>query len=250
MPGAAERSIHAIIADFNTFVGRHVLVDADQSVFLTGLARVVRRLQWDNPSVSATTERTRPTVLALWLIIAGAIGWWAAFQLMLEKLHGLANPGAAASCDFSIIVQCSANLDSVQGSLLGFPNPIIGLTAWMAPIVVGFAILAGARFANWFWWLFELGMLLGFVFVIWLISQSIFVLGTLCPWCMVTWLVMIPSYYAVTIHVFRSGALPVSAKTRRGADRMMGWVPVFTGVSYAIIAVIAELRLGVLATLF
>lgn len=207
-------------------------------------------MQCNNPSVSATTQRSRPTFLALWLIIAGVIGWWAAFQLILEKLHGLANPGAAASCDFSIIVQCSANLDSVQGSLLGFPNPIIGLTAWMAPIVVGFAILAGARFANWFWWLFEAGMLAGFVFVIWLISQSIFVLGTLCPWCMVTWAVMIPTYYAVTIHIFRSGVVPVSAKTRRGAERMMGWVPVFTVVSYAIIAILAELRLSVLATLF
>lgn len=250
MPGAAERSIHAIIADFNTFVWRHVPVAADQSLILTALTREARCLQWDNPSVSAPTQRTRPTVLALWLIIAGAIGWWAAFQLMLEKLHGLANPGAAASCDFSVIVQCSANLDSLQGSVLGFPNPIIGLTAWMAPVVVGFAILAGARFANWFWWAFELGMLLGFVFVIWLITQSIFVLGTLCPWCMITWLVMIPSYYAVTIHLFRSGVFPVSAKARRGAERMMGWVPVFTVVSYAIIAIIAELRLSVLATLF
>ena len=71
--------------------------------------------------------------------------------------------------------------------MFGFPNPILGLAGWVAPIVVGFAILAGARFARWFWWLFELGMAFAFVFVIWLIGQSIFVLGTLCPWCMVTW---------------------------------------------------------------
>ena len=40
----------------------------------------------------------------------------------------------------------SKNLESWQGSLFGFPNPILGLTGWMAPIVVGFAILAGAGF--------------------------------------------------------------------------------------------------------
>ena len=65
--------------------------------------------------------------------------------------------------------------------------------------MVGVAILAGARFARWFWWLFELGVAGAFVFVIWLIGQSIFVLGTLCPWCMVTWVVTIPTFYAVTL---------------------------------------------------
>lgn len=193
---------------------------------------------------------TRPTVLAVWLIIAGVIGWWAAFQLTLEKLHALADPGSAASCDFSILVQCTKNLDSWQGSVFGFPNPIIGLTCWVAPIVVGVAILAGARFARWFWWLFELGMTFAFVFVVWLISQSIFVLGTLCPWCMVTWVVVIPSFYAVTLHVLRTGILPSPAGIRRAAGRLMPWVPLLAIVSYAIIVVLAQVRLDALTNVF
>ena len=147
-------------------------------------------------------------------------------------------------------MQCRANLESWQGALFGFPNPILGLSAWIAPIVVGVAILAGARFARWFWLLFEAGMLLALVFVIWLISQSIFVLGTLCPWCMVTWLVTIPTVYAVTLHVLRNGAVPVSAAVRRRADHLMGWVPLFAVLSYAIIAILAQLRLDVIGNLF
>ncbi|MDY0909614.1 vitamin K epoxide reductase family protein [Microbacterium sp. CFBP9034] len=195
-------------------------------------------------------SHTRPTALAVWLIIAGAIGWWAAFSLTVEKFHLLADPDAIASCDFGFLVQCSANLTSAQGSVFGFPNPILGLTGWMAPIVVGFAILARARFARWFWWLFELGLTFAFVFVIWLIIQSIYVLGTLCPWCMVTWAVTIPTYYVVTIHILRSGILPAPAAIRRGADRLMGWVPLLVVVSYAIIAILAQLRLDVLGELF
>ena len=118
---------------------------------------------------------------------------------------------------------CSARRTSSRGrgSVFGFPNPILGLAGWVAPIVVGFAILAGARFARWFWWLFELGMTFAFVFVIWLIGQSIFVLGTLCPWCMVTWVVTIPTYYVVTLHVLRSGIVPApdgDPQGRRHAD--------------------------------
>jgi uncharacterized membrane protein len=193
---------------------------------------------------------TRPTALAVWLIVAGVIGWWAAFQLTLEKFHALANPGSSASCDFSILVQCTKNLDSWQGSVFGFPNPIIGLACWVAPIVVGVAILAGARFARWFWWLFELGMTFAFVFVIWLISQSIFVLGTLCPWCMVTWVVVIPSFYAVTLHILRTGILPSPAGIRRTAGRLMPWVPLLAIVSYAIIVVLAQVRLDALTNVF
>jgi uncharacterized membrane protein len=194
--------------------------------------------------------RTRPTALAVWLIIAGLIGWWAAFSLTMERIHLLADPNAILGCNFSPLVQCGKNLTSWQGSLFGFPNPILGLTGWMAPIVVGVAILAGARFARWFWWLFEAGVALAFVFVIWLISQSIFVLGTLCPWCMVTWVVTIPTFYAVTLHVLRTGIIPAPRGIRNSADKLMSWVPLFAVVSYAIIAIIAQLRLDVLGSLF
>lgn len=193
---------------------------------------------------------TRPTALAVWLVVAGVIGWWAAYSLTMEKFEALADPGHIASCDFSPLVQCTRNLDSWQGSVFGFPNPILGLAGWVAPIVVGMAILARARFARWFWLLFELGMLFAFGFVCWLIFQSIFVLGTLCPWCMVTWAVTIPSFYAVTLHVLRSGLLPAPASVRRAADRLMGWIPLFAVVSYAIIAIIAQLRLDVLGAVF
>ena len=194
--------------------------------------------------------RTRPTALAVWLIIAGAIGWWAAFSLTMERLHLLENPDAILGCDISPLVQCGKNLESWQGSVFGFPNPILGLTGWVAPIVVGVAILAGARFARWFWWLFEAGVALAFVFVIWLIGQSIFVLGTLCPWCMVTWVVTIPTFYAVTLHVLRAGIVRSPRGIRNGADKLMSWVPLLAVISYAIIAIIAQVRLDVLGSIF
>lgn len=193
---------------------------------------------------------TRPRALAVWLIIAGAIGWWAAFSLTVERFHSLMNPDEALGCDFGIVVQCKANLLSWQGSLFGFPNPILGLAGWVAPIVVGVAILAGARFARWFWLLFEAGMFFAFCFVIWLISQSIYVLGTLCPWCMVTWIVTIPTFYAVTLHILRSGIAPVPARVRSAAGTLMGWMPLLVVISYATIAVLAQLRLDWLGEVF
>ncbi|MGO1770351.1 MAG: vitamin K epoxide reductase family protein [Microbacterium sp.] len=192
------------------------------------------------------STRTRPTALGIWLIIAGAVGWWAAFSLTLERFQQLESPSERIGCDFSVLVQCSANLDSWQGAAFGFPNPLLGVAGWVAPIVVGVAILAGVRFPAWFWGAFTAGMTFAFGFVCWLISQSIFQLGTLCPWCMVTWIVTIPSFYAVVLHAIRIGAIPLPSGARKAADRLTGWVPLLAVVSFAIIAVLAQLRLNVL----
>ena len=190
-----------------------------------------------------TQTYKRPVGLAIFLIVAGAIGWYAAFALTLEKFELLVNPEANAGCDFSIVVQCTANLNSWQGSVLGFPNPLIGLGAWVAPIAVGVAVLAGARFDRWFWILFNVGVAGALSFVIWLISNSIFELGTLCPWCMVTWSVTIPLFWALTFRNLREGVFTQSERARSLGAELYRWVPAVTLASYVVVAVIAQIRL-------
>lgn len=191
----------------------------------------------------------RPKGLAIFLIVAGVIGWIAAFALTLDKFQLLQDPNAQLGCNLSILVQCGVNLNSWQGAILGFPNPIIGLAAWIAPIAVGVAVLAGAQFARWFWIAFNIGFLGALGFVIWLISQSIFVLGTLCPWCMVTWSVTIPSFIAVTAFTLRNGIIPAPPAVRRVAGVVSSWIVVVTLGCYLVVAVIAQLRLDVLSYL-
>ncbi|KQM15350.1 hypothetical protein ASF83_05050 [Plantibacter sp. Leaf171] len=199
--------------------------------------------------MSAPVIDARPKGLAIFLILAGVIGWIAAFALTLDKFQLLQDPDAQLGCNLSILVQCGVNLNSWQGAILGFPNPLIGLSAWIAPIAVGIAILAGARFARWFWIAFNVGLLGALGFVIWLISQSIFVLGTLCPWCMVTWSVTIPSFIAVTAFTLKNGIIPASPAVRRVAGVVSSWIVVVALACYLVVAVIAQLRLDVLSYL-
>jgi uncharacterized membrane protein len=200
----------------------------------------------NNPDVPETSTQKRPVGLAIFLIIVGVIGWIAAFALTIEKFELLINPQEALGCDFSVLVQCTANLESPQGSVFGFPNPIIGLGAWIAPIVVGAALLAGARFDRWFWIAFNAGMLFAIVFVGWLISQSIFVLGTLCPWCMVTWAVTIPAFWVVTLSNLAHGRFINSAQVRRIGSVALSWVPTIVFACYLVIAILAQVRLDVI----
>jgi len=190
-----------------------------------------------------------PYVLAIFLIIAGAIGWIASFALTLEKFHVLADPEAALSCDFSMLVQCGKNLTSWQGAVFfDVPNPVWGVSGFVAPIAVGVGLLAGARFARWFWIAFNLGLAGALAFVIFLISQSVYVLGTLCPWCMVVWTVTIPLFWTVTIRNLAEGRFGRSAA--RVGTALTTWLVPLVLLSYVTVALLAQLRLDVLGEIF
>ena len=119
---------------------------------------------------------------------------------------------------------------------------------FVAPIAVGVAVLAGARFRRWFWLVFNLGVAKALAFCIWLMSQSIFVLGTLCPWCMLTWATTILMFWTLTL---RNAAEGVSGGGARKLGRtLLSWVPLITLVSYLVVALIAQLQLDWISSEF
>ena len=192
----------------------------------------------------ATIAPRRPWILGIFLSIAGAIGWWSAFQLTIDKFEVLAHPSTNLNCNFSVLVQCGKNLGSWQGSAFGFPNPILGLGGFAAVIAVGVALLAGAQFAKWFWIAFNVGIAGALAFVIWLIHESIFDLGTLCPWCMLVWLVTIPLFWVVTLRNLSQGVY--GARLKGIGSALLSWVIPITVICYVIVALIAQLVLDVI----
>jgi uncharacterized membrane protein len=195
----------------------------------------------------AVTAPRRPWIFAIFLVVAGAAGWWSAFQLTLDKFIAYEHPSNKLSCDFSLIVQCTANLNSPEGSAFGFPNPIIGLGGFAAVIAVGVSLLARARFARWYWIAFNLGVAGALAFVIFLIGHSIYHLGTLCPWCMIVWLATIPLFWYVTIRNLAEGVYGGGA--RKVGAALRPWIVPITVISYLIVAVLAQLQLNVLGHL-
>ncbi len=196
----------------------------------------------------STDTRDTPTAqrsigLGIFWIIAGLIGWIAAFTLLTEHIKELSNPSYVPGCNVNILVTCGKNLDSWQGSLFGFPNPILGVAGWMAPIIMGVAMIAGVRFPSWFWRVFLAGVTLAFCLVIWLISQSLFVLGTLCPWCMVTWVVTIPTFWYLLGYVGKEGMLGSSPGARRFFGAVYNWAWVIAVVCVIVVAFLAQLQL-------
>lgn len=79
------------------------------------------------------------------LALAGAIGWFASFQLTVDDWRLLKDPAYRPPCDISPIVSCGSVMSSPEGSVFGFPNMLLGLGAFAAVAVLGLAVLGGAR---------------------------------------------------------------------------------------------------------
>ncbi|GAA1061378.1 vitamin K epoxide reductase family protein [Agromyces bracchium] len=187
---------------------------------------------------------SRPIGVAVFLLVAGALGLLAAFELSLEKVLTLADPSHIPNCNVGVLVGCSTNLASWQGSLFGFPNPFIGLMAWPVVITIAMALFAGAGFARWFWIGLNVGVTGAVVFVGWLIYQSIYVLDVLCPWCMLTWAVTIPTFLVVTLRNLREGVFGDAPGLRRFGASAMGWIVVITAACYAVVIVLAQAQMN------
>lgn len=200
-------------------------------------------------NVKTVASNDRLLTLGIFLVLASALGILAAFELTYEKIQVLLNPGNVASCDFSLLVQCGKNMTSAQGSAFGFPNSLLGLMGWPVVMATGVATLAGARFARWWWMAFNVAAVGALSFAIWLMHVSIFILGTLCPWCMVTWLMVIPLFWVSTFWNLKHGVWSSNERVRDVGAKLLSWSPTITIASYLVVAFIAQMRLDWLSFL-
>ena len=145
----------------------------------------------------------------------GGIGLLAAAVLLIEKIDVIEDPDYVPTCSINPVLSCGSVMTSDQAEAFGFPNPILGVAGFAVVLTTGAAMLAGATFRRWYWLGLQAGVTFGVVFVHWLIFQSLYRIGALCPYCMVVWVVTIPLFLFVTLHNVRTGALPT--RPRGGA---------------------------------
>lgn len=130
----------------------------------------------------------------IFLSLLSFIAFISATIITYEKIALLHNPKHILSCSLNPLVSCGPIMNSWQASLFGIPNSIIGM--------VGFAILCFilvtsmiVKLPKWYWLATLIGVTLATIFIIWLITQALFVIGALCIYCMVVWSVTIPLFW-------------------------------------------------------
>jgi uncharacterized membrane protein len=149
----------------------------------------------DGPVEHSTTDSESPSGLSpasAWcILIAGVAGLIASATLTVEKIELLLNPSYVPSCNLNPIVSCGSVMTTPQASAFGFPNSLIGIAAFAVVTVTGVLAVAKVPLPRWYWVGITLGTLAATGFVHWLIFQSLYRIGALCPYCMVVWVATI-----------------------------------------------------------
>lgn len=151
-------------------------------------------------SEAAPVPRTSGIALAVW----AAIGLAAAFTLAVERVKLLEDPNHRLSCDLSPLLSCGSVMVTEQARAFGFPNPFLGIGAFSVVLTLGVLLASQVRLPRWVLDGLAVGGTLGLAFVAWLISQSLYSIGALCPWCMVVWSVTIPIFVWTTLLAARA----------------------------------------------
>ncbi|BDZ40992.1 membrane protein [Paraoerskovia sediminicola] len=118
------------------------------------------------------------------MLVGAIISLVASFVLSIDAVELAANPDAVLSCDINAVVSCGTVGLAWQAELFGFPNAFLGLISESVVITVAVLGLAGMRFPRWFMITAQSVYLLGLIFAYWLLYQSMFNIGALCPWCL------------------------------------------------------------------
>lgn len=158
-----------------------------------------------------------PALSAWSVLVAGVIGLVASVTLTLEKIDILLDPAYVPSCNINPILSCGSVMITPQASLLGFPNPLLGLVAFTVVVVTGLLAVTKVVLPQWYWIGLTAGLVVGAVFVHWLIFQSLYRIGALCPYCMVVWVVTIALLVVVASIAYR----PALGDRRSGPGRLL-----------------------------
>jgi len=183
---------------------------------------------------NVTLKKALPWIL----IIGGIIGLIGSFILTYDSLKIAANPNYVPNCNLNPIVSCGSVLSSSEGSVFGFPNSFMGLTAFAVFVTIGVAILAGAKFKKWFWLGLQGGVIFAVLFVHWLFYHSVYTISSLCPYCMSVWAVVITTFVYVTFYNVDQGYIKISPKfkkiyvaiRRHHLDILVAWLLLIAGL--------------------
>ena len=180
--------------------------------------------------------------LAWLLLVGGILGAVAAGMLTIEKIALLSDAAYVPSCSLNPVLNCGSIMRTDQAEVFGFPNPLLGLAAFPVLAATGAGLLAGASYRRWFWLGLQAGVTLGAVFVAWLIFQSLYRINALCPYCMVVWAVVIPTFWAVAATNAARGTFGDPFRRTRVARSLSYYQPVLIAATFVIIAALITER--------
>ncbi len=166
----------------------------------------------------------------------------ASFVLSVEAIELAKNPHAILSCSINLVLNCATVGVHPSAHIFGFPNSFLGLIAEPVVITVAIAGLAGVKFPRAFMAVAQFFYTLGLIFAFWLFSQSYFMIGALCPWCLLVTATTTFVWFAITRYNIRENNLylpkKLEATLKTYVDKSYDKVVLFSIVTILVAAIV------------
>ncbi|MBI3429646.1 MAG: vitamin K epoxide reductase family protein [Actinobacteria bacterium] len=171
------------------------------------------------------------------MLVSSLASLTASLVLSIDAITLAKNPNSNLACNINAIISCGKVAVSWQSNLLGFPNAFIGLMSEPVVITVAVAGLVGVQFPRTFMRIATSVYFLGLLFAFWLFSQSYFVIGAFCPWCLLVTISTVTVFSSMFRVNALEGHLPFSEKANQTITRLMlaGWDKVVVVAIYSMI---------------
>jgi uncharacterized membrane protein len=199
--------------------------------------------------MSMTQEPVTMTnhVKAYWtMLISSLISISASLVLSVDAIKLAKNPNSSLSCNINSVISCGKVAVSWQSNLLGFPNSFLGLICEPVVITLAVSALGGAKFPRWFMRSALSVYFAGLLFAGWLFSQSYFVIGAFCPWCLLVTTSTITVFSSMLRINVLDGNLKLSEKFSATLTKRMlaGWDTVVVTGIFSVLAIAIMAKYG------
>lgn len=180
------------------------------------------------------------------MLVGALLSLLAAFVLSVEAVELAKNPNAELSCSVNVVLNCATVAKHPSAELLGFPNSFFGLMAEPVVITVAIAGLAGIVFPRRFMFWAQIGYTAGLAFAIYLFFTSMFVIGALCPWCLLVTASTIFVWFSITRYNIRENNLYLPKKWQKAAHKFIekDYDKLALGITIAAILVMIFVKYG------
>ena len=172
------------------------------------------------PAAPGRFQRIRHSNTVIWttMLLSSIASLWASFVLSVDAIVLAENPAADLGCDINAVLSCGTVGTAWQSSLLGFPNAFLGLIAEPVVLTIAVASLGRVRFPRWFMFAAQVVYFIGFAFAYWLFYQAMFVIGALCPWCLLVTVATTLVFFEMTHINIRDNNLFLPGRIQRAAS--------------------------------
>lgn len=163
------------------------------------------------------------------LLIFSILGLIASFLLTIDKIHILKNPDFIPPCNINPILSCKSVMMTEYAEMFGFPNTLIGLIGYSVMITVAVFMLSGGKVNRLFMIFANLGGLFALIFSNVLLWISMYKIGALCPYCLLSYAAATNLFFSITLANLRDNVFMIKPKINEKVQKFISgglFVPV------------------------